>query len=183
MYKSICNNTRLSRLSQPVRICPKSIYTSYSSYRNHYDVLGVDRSATDKQIKAAYIAMSKEYHPDTDHGNPVLPARFIEIKEAYEALNTIQKRKGYHDKMNVILTYDELKTRQYENFQKNASLHGHHWRRDNVDESSQELEWKFSVRGRKFVFKPLSSVWYLMLTLFSSWIILSMLIYVILSYL
>lgn len=53
--------------------------------RSHYDVLGVTRNSTIKEIKAAYFRLSKLYHPDRNDG-PEAAEKFREITEAYECL-------------------------------------------------------------------------------------------------
>ncbi|OTA70080.1 DnaJ-domain-containing protein [Hypoxylon sp. EC38] len=60
-----------------------------------YKVLGVDRQATDKQIKSAYRQLSKKYHPDKNPGDPTAEEKFVEVSEAYEALIDPESRRIY----------------------------------------------------------------------------------------
>ena len=62
---------------------------------NFYDILGVKRDATDKDIKQAYRRMARKYHPDVNPGNKSAESRFKEINAAYEVLSDAEKRKKY----------------------------------------------------------------------------------------
>ena len=64
---------------------------------NYYDILGIDKNATKKQIKKAYKKMSMMYHPDKNkHGTEM----FKEINEAHQVLSDETKRRDYDLKMN-----------------------------------------------------------------------------------
>ena len=64
--------------------------------RDYYEVLGVDKSATDEERKKAYRKMAKKYHPDANPDNrKEAEIKFKEINEAYETLSNPQKRKMY----------------------------------------------------------------------------------------
>lgn len=84
--------------------------TSYHKCATHYDVLGVAKEATQKEIKEAYIRLGKEYHPDMhqslsddDHQAPgatnekedEVTKKFKEINEAYEVLGRIGSKSAY----------------------------------------------------------------------------------------
>jgi curved DNA-binding protein CbpA len=65
---------------------------------NHYDVLGVTRSADGEVIRAAYRVLAKRYHPDTTTGaKDIAAARFRRVQEAYEVLSDVQRRAAYDD--------------------------------------------------------------------------------------
>ena len=63
--------------------------------RDFYEVLGVAKSADEKEIKRAYKRLAMKYHPDRNQGDKESEAKFKEIKEAYEILNDAQKRAAY----------------------------------------------------------------------------------------
>ncbi len=63
--------------------------------RDFYEVLGVPRTATTDEIKAAYRKLALKYHPDRNPGNKQAEESFKEAAEAYEVLSDSQKRKTY----------------------------------------------------------------------------------------
>ena len=52
--------------------------------RDYYEVLGIPRNASQKEIKKAYYQLAKKYHPDTNKGDPEASKKFQEVSEAYE---------------------------------------------------------------------------------------------------
>ena len=63
--------------------------------RDYYEVLGVQKGATDTEIKKAYRKLAKENHPDLHPDDKAAEARFKEINEAYEVLSDSGKRSRY----------------------------------------------------------------------------------------
>ena len=63
--------------------------------RDYYEVLGVQKGATDAEIKKAYRRLAKENHPDLHPGDKEAERRFKEINEAYEVLSDSDKRSKY----------------------------------------------------------------------------------------
>ncbi len=65
------------------------------SKRDFYNVLGVSKTASDKEIKKAYKKLAMQYHPDKNPDDAAAEAKFKEIKEAYEVLTNKEKRQQY----------------------------------------------------------------------------------------
>ncbi len=63
--------------------------------KNYYEILGVDRKATDADIKSAYRKLVKMYHPDLHPNDANAAAKFKEVNEANEVLSDPQKRAAY----------------------------------------------------------------------------------------
>jgi len=63
--------------------------------RDFYEILGVNRDASDDEIKKAYRKLAMKYHPDRNPDNPKAEEQFKEAKEAYEILSDGQKRAAY----------------------------------------------------------------------------------------
>jgi molecular chaperone DnaJ len=63
--------------------------------KNYYDILGVKKDATDKDIKQAYRRMARKYHPDVNPGNKSAEAKFKEVNAAYEVISDKEKRQKY----------------------------------------------------------------------------------------
>jgi curved DNA-binding protein len=64
-------------------------------YKDYYKILGVDKNATEKEIKSAFRKLARQYHPDVNPNDPQAEARFKEINEAHEVLSDTEKRAKY----------------------------------------------------------------------------------------
>ena len=63
--------------------------------KDYYKILGVDKKASDKEIKDAYRKLARQYHPDANQGDKGSEEKFKEVSEAYEVLSNADKRKQY----------------------------------------------------------------------------------------
>ncbi|NLA36848.1 MAG: J domain-containing protein, partial [Actinobacteria bacterium] len=69
--------------------------TEYPVTADHYEALGVSRTATAEEIKKAYRRLARQYHPDTNPGDAAAEAKFKEVAHAYEVLSDPDKRAHY----------------------------------------------------------------------------------------
>jgi curved DNA-binding protein len=86
-------------------------------YKDYYKVLGVDRKATDDEIKRAYRKLAMKYHPDRNPGDNRAEEKFKEINEAYQVLSDPAKRGRY----------DQLGDSYYSWQQRGAPSTGFNW--------------------------------------------------------
>jgi len=63
--------------------------------KDYYSTLGVNRDASEREIKQAYRRLARKYHPDVNPGDRSAEARFKQINEAYEVLSDKEKRQKY----------------------------------------------------------------------------------------
>ncbi len=74
------------------------------SKRDYYEILGVDKNISEKELKKAYRRVAMKYHPDRNPGDADAEAHFKEANEAYEVLSNEEKRSAYdrfgHDGVN-----------------------------------------------------------------------------------
>jgi len=106
------------------------------SKRDYYDVLGVDRGASDSDIKAAYRKLALKYHPDrvAEDKKAEASERFKEISEAYRVLSDPEKRAGYDAR------YESGRKNQWSSFLQ-APMSG-------VDEDRRTQQWILSLLFR-----------------------------------
>lgn len=63
--------------------------------KDYYEILGVEKDATEKEIKSAYRKLAVKYHPDKNAGDASAEARFKEVAQAYEVLSDPKTRSDY----------------------------------------------------------------------------------------
>ncbi|HLU99854.1 MAG TPA: DnaJ domain-containing protein, partial [Acidobacteriota bacterium] len=62
-------------------------------YKDYYEILGVDRNASQEDIRKAYRRLARKYHPDVNPGDKEAEEKFKEIQEANAVLSDPEKRK------------------------------------------------------------------------------------------
>lgn len=97
-------------------------------YKDYYKTLGVNRSASEKEIRDAFRRLARKYHPDINPGDSTAEAKFKEINEAYQVLSDPEKRKKY----------DELGPR-WDEFQR--------WERAGGEATGRPFDWGAYQRG------------------------------------
>lgn len=85
-------------------------------YKDYYQILGVSRSADDKEIKKAYRRLARQYHPDTNPNNKEAQEKIKEVNEAYQVLGDPEKRAKY-DRFG----------REWERYQQGGGAGGFDW--------------------------------------------------------
>src|SRR5881227_3402379 len=75
----------------------QTIMTTSFDYKDYYKILGVDKKATEKEIRQAYRKLARKYHPDVNPGDKAAEEKFKEINEANEVLSDPEKRKKYDE--------------------------------------------------------------------------------------
>jgi curved DNA-binding protein CbpA len=95
--------------------------------QDFYEVLGIDKSASDAQIKAAFKRMAMKYHPDRNPGNKQAEENFKLINEAYHTLTDHEKRSRYDSRFHWVseqtndFYWEEVRRKRYEQWRKAQS--------------------------------------------------------------
>jgi molecular chaperone DnaJ len=94
--------------------------------RNFYDILRVNRNASNEEIRKAYRKLARQYHPDINPGNKEAENKFKEISVAYEALSDAKKRKLYDEfgEAGLASGFDAEKARSYQQWQQQSAHAG-----------------------------------------------------------
>lgn len=96
--------------------------------RDYYDVLGIQKTADEKEIKKAYRKLAKKYHPDTNPGDKKAEQQFKDVTEAYNILSDPEKKKLY-DKFGMAAFDESMGAGStgggYSSWSGNAGQNGH----------------------------------------------------------
>lgn len=76
-------------------LCLLLVVQYVAAGQDFYKILGVSRTASEKEIKKAYRQLSLQYHPDKNPGDPTARDKFVEVSRAYEVLSDADKRRVY----------------------------------------------------------------------------------------
>ena len=90
--------------------------------RDFYKILGVERGATEDDIRKAYRKLARKYHPDINPGNKEAENKFKDISVANDVLSDPQKRKLYDEfgEQGIASGFDADKARTYKQWQEQA---------------------------------------------------------------
>ena len=70
-------------------------------YKDYYQILGVERSASADDIRKAYRKLAMQHHPDRNPGNKQAEDKFKEINEAYQVLGDSKEKRARYDQLEV----------------------------------------------------------------------------------
>jgi DnaJ-class molecular chaperone len=98
---------------------------------DYYQELGVSRGASEKDIKAAFRKLARQYHPDVNGGNAEAEARFKRINEAYEVIGNEDNRKKYDKYGENWMHADEIEKMQAQRGRGGADAWNFDWGRAN----------------------------------------------------
>ena len=115
-------------------------------HHDYYQVLSVEKSATQKQIKNAYRNLAFEFHPDRNTENPKTAEKMKQINEAYAVLSNPQKRQEYDS------LKDQFGSSAYSHF-RNTYSNQDIFRGSDIHQIFEEMAKTFGFRGFDDVFK------------------------------
>ncbi len=112
--------------------------------KDYYYILGIDRLASEIQIKSAYRKLSIKFHPDKNNGDKFFEDRFKEILEGYEILSNISKRKNYDLKLKDVKTNspNESSIKKHEEELKK-------WYEAELKKKEAEIKLKYQTPGQR----------------------------------
>lgn len=103
--------------------------------KTHYEVLGIERSCSTKEVKSAFLRLSKELHPDRNPGDVDAHEKFVVVNEAYSVLSNAENR----------VVYDQMLKLQYRQrydigMDSNRNPNQSYWRDDSIWEMRNRNE-------------------------------------------
>ena len=122
---------------------------------NYYEMLGVTRDATDKDIRQAYRKLARQYHPDVNPGDPGSEEKFKQINEAHEVLSDEDKRRKYDKYGDRWMHADEIE--QAEAQARNRGRGGYHFYNDGDFGDHNGVSFDFGGLGADDLFGNLFS--------------------------
>lgn len=120
--------------------------------KGYYDILGIKKDASEKEIKQAYRRLARKYHPDVNSGDRSAEAKFKEVNEAYEVLSDKGKRQKYNrygDKWQHAdqFAQAERQQTQYRDFAPGGGAYHFSGNMSDIDSIFEEM---FGARTRTF---------------------------------
>ena len=114
--------------------------------KDYYEILGIEKTANQKQLKDAYRSLALKYHPDRNKGNPGAAAKMKEINESYAVLSHPEKRKQYDT---LQQTYGSSAYGQFRQTYSEQDI----FRGSDIQQIFEELSRAFGFRGFDDVFR------------------------------
>ncbi len=114
--------------------------------KDYYEILGIEKTANQKQLKDAYRNLALRYHPDRNKGNPGAAAKMKEINESYAVLSHPEKRKQYDT---LQQTYGSSAYGQFRQTYSEQDI----FRGSDIQQIFEELSRAFGFRGFDDVFR------------------------------
>uniref|UniRef100_A0A1B6FWP7 J domain-containing protein n=1 Tax=Cuerna arida TaxID=1464854 RepID=A0A1B6FWP7_9HEMI len=94
-------------------------FTSSGISKTHYEILNVSKTSSSKEIREAFISLSKQYHPDKNKDNPKAQEQFVKVNEAYNVLIKPESRRDYDISLEQHYGYNPTKDEFYQAHQNN----------------------------------------------------------------
>lgn len=104
-----------------------------------YALLGVEKTATDEEIKKAYRKLALKLHPDKNPGNKRAEDRFKDITQAYDVLGDQKKRKAYDDSLRQPFSRANARSEDFRNYESRMSQGGPEGSEEGFQETFNDL--------------------------------------------
>ncbi|XP_048737287.2 dnaJ homolog subfamily B member 9-like [Ostrea edulis] len=113
--------------------------------KTHYQILGIKQTADGREIKAAYIAQCKKYHPDLNPGDSQSQQKFVRLQEAYLVLNDPKERARYNRQ--IYMAYP--KSKQWNSVHhKQETTDYNYWQRQGTEQGKYG-QWSSQARQQE----------------------------------